>query len=310
MSGSAGRLKYDIHPDLRPLALIRPPLDKRTIPAIQKAMRLSYYRERPDREVRVERVSIPSEGGANIRALLYVPEEVKTESCLLYLHGGGYVFPAANYQYRLARLYAKEVGCRVLFPDYRLAPEHPFPAAPEDCFAAYLWLRGRVPGAPIAVCGDSAGGTLSMAVCLMAKDRGVPGPCAQMLTYPYVGHCGPTASMQVFTDAPLLSSRDIAAYDAWYVPDPGAGKREYRSPIEAQSFDIFPATYIETAEFDPLRDGGILCAMKLRESGVSVELNNTKGTVHGYDMMLRSAVVQEQAARRIRFLKKTMANEE
>ena len=310
MSRAGKKKKYNIHPDFRLLSLIHPPLDRRKIPAIQKMMLLSYSRQRSGRDIKVERVLISSESGATVRALLYQPKKEKTKGCLLYFHGGGYVFPAAPYHYRLARIYARKIGCSVLFPDYRLAPENPFPAAADDCFAAYRWLRGRMPGSPVAVCGDSAGGTLSMAVCLMAEDHRVPVPCAQLLTYPYVGHCGQTESMRLYTDAPLLSSQDIATYEAWYTPDPDAGKRAYRSPIESDSFEFFPMTYIETAEYDSLRDGAVLFAEKLRENGIPVELHNTKGTVHGFDIMQRSKIVKKQTDLRIAFLKKAFSEAE
>ena len=307
MSRSAKQGKYNIHPDFRWISMIHPPLGRRKIAAIQRIMRLFYWRQRSDRDVTVERVRIPSGSGTAVRALLYVPKEKKTKGCLLYYHGGGYAFPAAQHQYRLARIYAREVGCSVLFPDYRLAPGNPFPAAADDCFAAYLWMRGQMPDAPAAVCGDSAGGTLSMAVCLMAADHHVPVPCAQLLTYPYVGHCGQTESMERYQDAPLLNSQDIATYEAWYVSDPNAGKRAYWSPVESESMEIFPMTYIETAEYDGLRDGGILFAKMLHEKGISVELNNTKGTVHGYDIIMSSKIVKKQTARRIRFLKRAFS---
>ncbi len=195
--------QYNIHPDFRLLAAIHPPLNRKTIPQIQRMMRLLYYQQRSGPSVRVERVRIPVDKDREVRALLYVPRKVKTSGCLLYCHGGGYAFPAAPYQYRLARIYAERVGCRVLFPDYRLAPGHPFPAATEDCFAAYRWLLDQAGNSPIAVCGDSAGGTLAMAVCLMAIDNQLPVPCAQLLTYPAVGNCGETESIRLYTDTPM-----------------------------------------------------------------------------------------------------------
>ena len=143
-----------------------------------------------------------------------------------------------------------------------------------------------------------------MAVCLMAIDHRIPIPCAQLLTYPSVGDCGETPSIKLYTDTPMCSSRDMETYGEWYVPDPDAGKLSYRSPIEAASFEGIPATYIETAEFDCLRDGAVLYAKKLQQEGIGVELHNTKGTVHGYDMMLRSRLVKRMVAKRIRFLKK------
>ena len=297
-------MEYDIHPDFKMLAAIHPPLDRKTIPMIQKSMGLLYYQQRSSRAVRVERVRIPAESGQVVRALLYIPKEEKTDGYLLYCHGGGYAFPAAPYQYKLARMYAERVGCRVMFPDYRLAPGHPFPAAVDDCFAAYRWILETGAGAGIAVGGDSAGGTLSMAVCLRAIDEGLSVPCAQLLTYPSVGNAGETESLRRYTDTPMCNSRDMDIYGAWYVQDEAAGKLAYRSPIEAKSLTGVPMTYIETAEFDALRDGAILYAEKLRAEGIEVELHNTQGTVHGYDMMLKSGVVKDLIEKRVDFLKK------
>ncbi len=299
-------MEYPIHPDFKMLAAIHPPLNRKTIPMIQKSMGLLYDLQRSSRAVRVEHIRIKADTGQAVKALLYIPKEEKTAGCLLYSHGGGYAFPAAPYQYKLARMYAEKVGCRVLFPDYRLAPAHPFPAAAEDCFAAYRWLLEKGRRAKIAVCGDSAGGTLSMAVCLRALDEGLPAPCAQLLTYPAVGNAGETESLRRYTDTPMCSSWDMEIYGAWYVQDEAAGKLAYRSPIEADSFAGTPMTYIETAEFDALRDGAILYAEKLRAEGIEVELHNTEGTVHGYDMMLKSSIVKDLIGRRIAFLKRAL----
>ncbi len=296
-------MAYQIHPDFKMLAAIHPPLNRKTMPMIQKSMGLLYHQQRSSRAVSVERIRITADGQA-VRALLYVPKGEKTDGGLLYCHGGGYAFPAAPYHYKLARMYAQQVGCRVLFPDYRLAPAHPFPAAVDDCFAAYRWLLERAEGAGIAVGGDSAGGTLSMAVCLRAMDEGLPAPCAQLLTYPAVGNAGETESLRRYTDTPMCNSRDMDIYGAWYVQDETAGKLAYRSPIEAASLAGIPMTYIETAEFDALRDGAILYAKKLRAAGIEVELHNTKGTVHGYDMMLKSGIVKDLIGKRIGFLKR------
>ena len=151
-------MDYPIHPDFKLLAAIRPPLSRKTIPMIQKSMGLLVHLQRTSRAVKVARVRIPADAGRTVRALLYVPSEEKTAGCVLYCHGGGYAFPAAPYQYRLARTYAEQVGCRVLFPDYRLAPAHPFPAAVDDCFAAYRWLleKAAAPGSPCAATARAA----------------------------------------------------------------------------------------------------------------------------------------------------------
>ena len=299
--------EYQIHPDFRKLSVIHPPLNDRTIRGIQKMMRLLFRQQRLGRTVKVERIRISGKEGQNIRALLYTPVKEKTRGCLLYCHGGGYAFPAAPYQYRMASMYAERAGCRVLFPDYRLAPEYPFPAAPEDCFAAYRWLLDTAGEVPVAVCGDSAGGTLAMAVCLMARDRHLPLPCAQLLTYPSVGDCSETESMRLYTDTPMCNSRDTEIYGRWYVQDESAGKKEYRSPIETASFEGIPTTYIETAKYDCLRDGAVIYAQKLCENGIEAELHNTEGTVHGYDMVLKSGIVKELIEKRIAFLERAFS---
>lgn len=296
--------QYNIHPDFKALSAIHPPLNDRSISKIQKLMGLLYYQQRSESAVKVERIKIPDEDGRTVRALLYTPKKAEVKDSLLYCHGGGYAFPAAPYQYKLARIYTERVGCRVLFPDYRLAPAHPFPAAPDDCFLAYRWLLDKYSGSRIAVCGDSAGGTLSMAICLMAIDEGLPVPCAQILTYPAVGNCGETESIKLYTDTPMCNTGDMDIYGRWYVQDESAGKLVYRSPVEADSFDGVPMTYIETAEFDSLRDGALIYADKLRESGVPVEIHNTKGTVHGYDMMLSSSIVKDLIEKRIDFMRR------
>lgn len=296
-----------LHPDFKQLSMIHPPINRFSIALIQPLMRLLLRQQRSDAALEVKRLKIETAEGHRLPALLYTPKDVKTNGCLLCIHGGGFVFPAAPHHYALARLYAVHTGCRVLLIDYRLAPKHPFPAAPRDCFAAYRWLLDHaealgIDPAKIAVGGDSAGGTLSMVVTLMALEQHVPVPCAQLLTYPSVGNCGETESIRLYTDTPMCSSKDMAKYGRLYTPDPNADKLIYRSPIEAESLEGVPPTYIETAEFDCLRDGALLYAEKLRQAGIPVELHPTKGTVHGYDMALRSGIVQGLIRKRTAFL--------
>lgn len=229
-------------------------------------------------------------------------------ACLIDYHGGGFVLPAAPYHYSLAKEYALRAGCKVLFVQYRLAPKYPFPIPPEDCYAAYVWVldhAGELGIDPrrVAVCGDSAGGQLATVVCLMAKDRGRALPCGQMMIYPAAGNAE-TESMKKYTDTPMCNSKDIEKYGALYRPDPAVGNNVYASPVEAPSLAELPEAYIETAEFDCLRDGGILYAKRLRQFGVACELHNTEGTIHGFDIVLDSRIVRECVDRRIAFLKR------
>lgn len=287
---------------------MNPPLNRAVVPVIQRLMRPLYFIEKSTADLNVERKIIPVAGGDTIRALWYSPKDIgKNAPCLVYYYGGGFVFPASPHHYSLAKEYAQRAHCKVLFADYRLAPKYPFPIAPEDCYAAYSWVLSNagelaVDPARVAVSGDSAGGQLATVVCLMARDRGQAIPCGQMLIYPAAGDVE-TESVKKYTDTPMCNSRDMEKYGKLYRSDPSVGENVYASPIEAETLEGLPTAYIETAEFDCLRDGGILYADRLRQFGVSTELYNTEGTMHGFDIVLNSPIVRACVDRRLEFLK-------
>ena len=303
------RTQYPIHPDFKAWTNLNPPLNRAVLPAMQKLMGLLFDRERSADDLAVERKTIPVGDGTSIRALWYVPGDVEENApCLVNYHGGGFVLPAAPYHDSLAREYARRVRCGVLFVEYRLAPKYPFPAAPEDCFAAYRWVLDHagelgIDPARVAVAGDSAGGELAAVVCLMAQERGVTVPRGQMLMYPATGAGSETESMKKYTDTPMCNSRDYDKYGKFYLPDPADGESVYAAPIRAKSLAGMPAAYVETAEFDCLRDDGILYAQRLRQFGVPVELYNTEGTMHGFDIVLDSPIVRACVDRRTAFLR-------
>ena len=304
----AKKTKYPIHPDFKKWSHMNPPLNRFMLPIIQRSLSLFFLREKSTKELKVEKVSIPVGGGKTIQALWYCPKDIEDNCpCLVYYHGGGFVLPAAPYHYRLAKEYAIRTRSKVLFVDYRLAPKYKFPIAPEDCYAAYSWIVANaqelsIDIGRIGVAGDSAGGQLATVVCLMAKERKQIMPCCQMMMYPAVGNVE-TESLKKYTDTPMCNSKDIEKYGKLYIPEPFIGNRIYSSPIEAESLAGLPPAYIETAEFDCLRDGGILYAEKLKKFGVPIELYNTKGTMHGFDIVLKSEIVRECVNKRIEFLK-------
>ena len=305
-----GRTKYPIHPDFKKYEHFNPPLNKVVLPFMQKIIGHLFKMEKSTEQVDAKRLSIPIENGQVIEPLLYTPIGISDHApCLIYYHGGGFVLPAAPHHYLLAKAYAIRGNCKVLFVNYRLAPKHPFPAAPEDCYTAYSWLCANakdlaIDSTRILLAGDSAGGQLATVVCLMARDRGHSMPCGQKMIYPVTGRKMETESMKFFTDTPLCNSKDIEKYDAYYIKEPLYENHDYASPIHAECLKKLPEAYIETAEFDCLRDEGILYAERLIASGVPVELNNTLGTIHGFDIALESEIVRECVNQRVAFIKK------
>lgn len=224
--------------------------------------------------------------------------------CLVYFHGGGFVFGAARHHYRNAAAYAAGAACRVLFVNYPLAPRAKYPGIFSVCLAAY---RGAVQDAAalgidrerIAVGGDSAGGFLAADVALRAGGEGLAAPCFAMLVYPVVGG-GETPSMRSFPDTPMWNAR--ANCRMWqYV---GA-----QIPLTARDLSAFPPAYLETAQFDCLHDEGVALAGALRGAGREVLLNETCGTMHGFDIAGRSRAAAAAAAARIGALRAGFARE-
>ena len=160
----------------------------------------------------------------------------------------------------------------------------------------------------IAVGGDSAGGKLSACVCQMSQDRSTATLCGQLLIYPVTDMDCKTESARNFDDVPIFTSTSNSRMWEAYLANSTAGTRpDYASPIHREDCSNLPAAYVETAEFDPLRDEGVDYAQRLVAAGVEVELNETKGTVHGWDATAKSALFEVVLAQRVAFLKKCFA---
>lgn len=304
------RKKYAIHPDFKMWSKFNPPLYKSLIPLIQKTMRILFKLQKSDKNCKVEKIKIPFQDKL-MPAIIYTPTGIKEKApCLVYFHGGGFVLAGAPYHYKNAKKYAIGASCKVVFVDYPLAPKYRYPIPVDACYQTYKWVVENaetlsIDKNKVAVGGDSAGGSLSTTATMKAADNNFQTPCGQMLLYPAIGVKEPTKSMQEFDDTPMCNSKDFEKYCKMYFKNNQqkiSGK--YISPLYAPSLKIFPQTYIETAEFDCLRDEGKLFAKKLKEHGVKVQLINTKGTIHGYDMSTKSKIVAESIDKRISFLKK------
>lgn len=204
-----------------------------------------------------------------------------------FLHGGGFVMGSLDGHDPVCRELAHRVGCIVVSVDYRLAPEHPFPAGLDDAEAAVRWLQrhGReVGGDPerLAVAGDSSGGNFAAAVSLRLREAAQPLPCHQLLVYPVTDHAFATDSYRRFGEGYFLTVDDMRWFWGHYLADPAAGDRSDVSVLRAPSLAGLPPTTIVLADHDPLRDEGAAFGARLAQAGVDVLVHEEPGTVHGY----------------------------
>lgn len=213
---------------------------------------------------------------------------------LVYLHGGGWVQGDRDTHDGLCRRLAGEAGRLVVSVDYRLAPEHPFPAAVHDAVAAVRWARAL--GARIEVGGDSAGGNLAAAACIALRDAGEELPALQLLLYPGLDQTRALPSHRTFATGFLLTAHDIDWFQAHYAAPP---LDPLASPLLAASHAGLPPAIVTTAGFDPLRDEGEAYVARLRAAGISAVHLDESALVHGYAQMDGALPAADRAVRRI-----------
>lgn len=204
---------------------------------------------------------------------------------VFYIHGGGWVLGNARTHDMICIPLAAELGALVIALSYRLAPEHPYPAALNDCLD--VWHRLLADGlgeavdkTRVAVAGDSGGANLAAALCLALRGRGEPLPLAQALIYPALGNLD-TPSRTTCADAPLMTSAAVDDYLAAYLSRPADWRDPLALPLLAEDLGGLPPAFIAVAQFDPLRDDGALYRDRLREAGVAVDYFPGAGLVHG-----------------------------
>jgi acetyl esterase len=225
------------------------------------------------------------DGEISIR--IYTPQGNGPFPMLVFFHGGGWVIGDIESHDPVCRRLTNLTNCVVISVDYRLAPEHPFPAAPEDCYAALQWvathaseLRGDA--TKIAVGGDSAGGTLSAVVAHMARDRGGPPLAFQLLIYPATDMRMNTPSIEENATGYLLTKEDMIWFSNHYLPSAEDKLHPLASPYLASNLSGLPPALIITAEYDPLRDEGENYGTRLKEAGVPVTVSRYNGAIHGF----------------------------
>jgi acetyl esterase len=241
---------------------------------------------KPQAVFRLENRAIPS-ADWHIPVRIYTPKSTTPLPVLVYFHGGGWVLGDLDAADTICRSLANGAGCVVVSADYRLAPEHKFPAAAEDAFAATRWVAQNAAGIGgdpdrIAVAGDSAGGNLAAAVALMARDRGDPHLAYQLLIYPVTQYGFDTESYRQYERGYGLSKEEMVWFWHHYLPHPADGQNPCASPLLANSLSHLPPALIVTAECDVLRDEAEAYAARLQAAGVPVRLWRYDGMIHNF----------------------------
>jgi len=218
---------------------------------------------------------------------IYWPLSRKSAGALVYYHGGGWVGGDLDTHDALCRALANAAGCPVIAVDYRLAPEHRYPAAADGAYRAFTWVCDHSPElgiAPnrVAVGGDSAGGNLAAVVSLMARDRRQPLPCLQVLVYPIVDHDFTTSSYQQYAAGYSLTAGGMQWFWQHYLPDEAVSQEPYASPLKADDFAGLPPALVITAEYDVLCEEGNQYATRLQSAGIPTEWKCYEGMIHGF----------------------------
>ena len=261
--------------------------------------------QRPD-VVREDRVVPGREGDPDVEIRIYRPatEPDTAMPGLFEIHGGGFIVGDLTMMDAFCDAVAATLPAVVVSVNYRLAPEDPYPAGVEDCYAALRWFADNaaelgVDVSRIAIAGQSAGGGLAAATALLARDRGGPDLCFQLLDIPELDDRLETPSMLQFVDTPLWNRPNAVRSWSWYLGSddaPGsADVSQYAAPARSEDLAGLPPAFVAVMEFDPLRDEGIIYAMRLLAAGVSTELHAYPGTFHGSSLVTTAEVSKRHA---------------
>lgn len=287
MMANTGRVPSDVHPELRRIAFFAPRalVTPRTLPLMRVLTRLQGGRDPGDVEV----LTLPS--GVGVR--LYRPANAKGPGpALLWIHGGGYIIGRAVQDDVLCRRFARELGATVASVDYRLAPEHPYPAPVEDCYSALTWLAAlpAVDPARVAIGGASAGGGLAAALAFLARDRGDVPVAAQLLVYPMLDDRSADRA-DLDDDGFRLWSRSSNRF-GWdaYVGD---ADRNVAVPARREDLGGLPPAWIGVGTLDLFHDEDLAYGERLKAAGVPCEVHVVPGAFHGFDAVAAKAAVSQ-----------------
>ena len=303
------KYKNQINPELKKIAR-NVPYNKAIIKCANIFQVISCRLTIIPKDVTNKNITIKGHKGLDFKVEIFEPSNVKEKlPCLIYVHGGAFSYKASAYHKKLACIYAMKAKCRVYFPDYHLTPKYPYPAAYDDVLALYKYIMENseelgIDHEKIGMAGDSAGASIAALICNNYEHEDLKPPCLQMLVYPLTDINMQTDSMKKFSDTPLWNSKNNRRMWSYYCSNLKTENAYGASPMHCRLPQIIPDAYIETAEYDCLHDEGILYGKKLREAGANVEINDTIGTIHGYDFALTTKTAISNIKKRILFLKK------
>ena len=297
-----------IHPDYKDLRIGDASFDGGFMLLINTLIRLQNLFRNKNPAVSYQKYYAKAQDASNIKIEVIRPVGQKPSRCLVHYSGGAFCVGPQPAHYEKAELYAIEANCTVIFVTYRLAPKHRFPIGLNDCFSALQWTIDNaemlgIDAKNIIVAGDSAGGFMAAAIPQMAMDKLTIPLKAQLMIYPVTDPSCSSTSATEFSAVPIFSGNaNRAMWDAYLGDLDRNALPAYAAPIERQQLQGLPNAYIETAEFDPLRDEGIAYAQRLENAGVNVQLNNTKATVHGFDIYTKNDLYYAAMKSRYDFL--------
>lgn len=286
-----------LHPEVRALlemmdAQVAPPLESQN-PVEARSSRVEPMKilgGEPEALARVEDLSVLGPGG-DVPVRIYATQRGALRPALIYFHGGGFVFGNLDTHDAVCRSLAKESGAVLISVDYRLSPEHKFPAALEDSHAVTEWVANNAehlgvdPGR-IAVSGDSAGGNLAAVIAMRCRDAGGPALALQVLLYPVTDFSSfNTRSYRELGEGYFLTRAAMEWFAGHYLASSDLASHPEVSPLLAPDLSRLPPALIITAEFDPLRDEGEAYAQRLRQAGVPVTLTRYPGMIHAFVSM-------------------------
>lgn len=306
-----------------PLAVGYPLINKFIVPGfflspyiLKIANRRLASMELPASPRGIERMTkwIESGDGGKIRLTIYRPEVMENNMpCLVYFHGGGFCLEDAPYIHEHMGKYAAKAECTVIFVHYRTSEKYPFPIPFTDCWEGLEYVRQNsgnlhIDRRRIAVGGDSAGGALAAACTLRSRDEGKLDICFQMLIYPVLDARMKTESMKKYTDSPVWNAPLSRKMWELYLKNGTFGKRYYASPAEAEDFHDLPPAYIEVEQYDCLHDEGVDYWRNLKKTGITAELQDVKGTFHGFDVFTETEITKKMLEIRCRALHRALRN--